>query len=66
MIQYFDTTTNQTFIDVSTLMGILKKNKAETHRLIELFKIQKVTYKNRYLLDFIAVEHIISGLSPKE
>jgi len=66
MIQYFDTNTDRRFIDVATLMSLIQKNKAETHRLIELFKVQKIVYKNRYLLDLTAVEQIVNGMSPEE
>jgi len=64
MIQYYDTITDKRFIDVATLMSLLKKNKAETHRIIRLFRIDKINYKNRYLLSYSAVEEILKGFNP--
>ncbi len=64
MIQYFDTDTNQSYIDVATFMDLIRKNKAETHRLIQLFKIEKISYKNRILLNYETLEQIIPTLIP--
>jgi hypothetical protein len=50
MILYYDTISNEQFVDIKELQAITGKNKTYLHRLIKNQKLFQIKYKNQFLL----------------